>query len=308
MALALDEERGLVYSGDTDGKVLAWHLPTFLDATGRAPHPEPVFEHNEGAPVYSLVTARKGKQDLLITGGAFDHLSVYERATGQPRTRLPMGNVEGVTRDLQWVPHRGWIYAVTQAGVLVAFEMSSGKRLLAESTDLPGAYSVSARAEVPPNTAMVAVGGSEGTITIFQHGSTGLVRIRSHNLGEQIIYDTTFVESNEHVAPYLTPGIVLAGSDGNVYIQGELDPTPLQVGTDEGQSFALAVTPDGHYVLTGGEASYVSMRDLKTSRVVHRLTGFSAPVWKLAITANGRTGLVADAAGKVHIYDLHPGG
>ncbi|MGE3852002.1 MAG: WD40 repeat domain-containing protein [Planctomycetota bacterium] len=308
-ALAIDEERGIVISGDTSGHIVGWHLPRFAEATGRVPTPTPIYEIDEAGAVYALVAARKGKQDLLVAAGAFGRLSVYARETGQPRTHLPLANVPGPVRDLQWVPQRGWLYAVTQGATLVAFEIETGKRLLAESTDMPGAWSVSSRAEVPPNTAMVAVGGSDGTVRIFQHGPTGLIRVRSHNVGHQLIYDTNFVFSNEFVAPYLTPGIVLAGSDGEVWIQGELDPSPLKVGKDDGQVYALAVTPDGHWVLTGGEAPDVSMRDLKTSKVVHRLRGVAGggAVWSLAITSDGKIGLIGDASGQVHVFDLMPG-
>ena len=297
-------------SGDTTGRIVAWHLPRFADGTGRVPQPEPVYEIVETGAVYALISAKKGKQDLLIAAGAFGRLSVYARDTGQPRTHFPLANVEGPVRDLQWVPQRGWLYAVTQSAKLVAFELETGKRLLAESTDMPGSWSVSSRAEVPPNTAMVAVGGSDGTISIFQHGPTGLIRVRTHKLGNQLIYDTNFVHSNEYVAPYLTPGIVLAGSDGEIWIQGELDPSPLKVGQDKGQVYALAVTPDGHWVLTGGESPDVSMRDLKTSKIEHRLRGVAGggAVWSLAITADGKIGLVGDASGQVHVFDLKPGG
>lgn len=320
MAIAIDESTGIGLSADTAGRIVAWRLPTEMLSAPTSPQPsrppaipEPTvaFEITETGAVYTLGLADKGKQRLVIAGGAFARLSVYDRLTGHPRTHLPLTGPliasDGPTaiRDLAVVGNRGWVYAVTQKGQLIGFELDTGKRLVAEETGAAGAYSVAARAEAPPNTAVIAIGSADGSLTIFQHQQPGgLVRIRRHELGESIVYDASYVKlagESEFAASTLVAG----GSNGQIVKQSELDATPIALGTDPGQVFAIAVDGAGRRIITGGEASKLTVRDLATASIVAKIPGPGATVWSLALSHESRFIFAGDASGRITAWRLN---
>ena len=91
-----------------------------------------------------------------------------------------------------------------------------------------------------------------------------------------------------------------------------LSPSLMQVGkslafTLTGHSWAVnavAVTPDGRWVISGGGDKWIKIWDLQQGKELHTLKGHTGPVTSVAVTPDGRRLISASADRTLKVWDL----
>lgn len=76
---------------------------------------------------------------------------------------------------------------------------------------------------------------------------------------------------------------------------------------DNSEVYAVAVTPDGHRVISGSHYDTLKVWDLRTGREEHTLAGHTGEVCSVAVTPDGRRVISASRDGTLRIWDIETG-
>jgi len=66
----------------------------------------------------------------------------------------------------------------------------------------------------------------------------------------------------------------------------------------------FTLTPDGNYIVSGGEGGYLALYDAKTGRLVHNFVGHTNDVWAVAVSLNGRFVVSGSSDQTLKLWDL----
>ncbi len=297
LQLAFDPARQLLFSADAKGFVRASR--PVQSANGG----EVVWRAKEPAAVTALACATRGTTDVLMAAGAFDRLSMYARANGEERTHLVLaGDVPGRrVVDLAVAPSLGRAVAVTQQGVLIAYQLADGARLLAQPCGLDSAKSCAVRAEGEAGAALVAVGDSTGRVALLQYTAVGMTILSTQTLAaDTVVYGTTLLDATAATGPAL----LALTSDGTLHYQGASDDAPRPIAQTKQEHYALAVRADGRMALVGGEPKEIGVIRLPDGKRLATLATDGRPIWSLAVDAEGRYAAAGDSDGTIFLYHL----
>lgn len=138
--------------------------------------------------------------------------------------------------------------------------------------------------------------GYVGTLALSADGRRALA---AYEKGAVIVWDLrakAMVKALKDVQPYaadISPDgrqAVIGTYEGKLFVwEIDADAPPREIGTQPGGVFAIAVTPDGRYLIAGGGGDCVlRLRDIATGDEVRVLAGHQAPITRLAVSADGK--------------------
>jgi WD40 repeat protein/tRNA A-37 threonylcarbamoyl transferase component Bud32 len=218
--------------------------------------------------VLSLAFSPDGKR--LASGGPDQVVRVWDLATGQAERSLPAGD-KGV-KALDFSPDGRRLAAASYDAHLRFWDVASGKLSLDVNTHV-GLFSMAFSPEDPSGARRVAVGGTNGSVTVWDAVSGKLVRSFAGLVGH--VVGVAFSPDGKHVAAAAEGVRVWDVSTGQ-----ESLPVPGHAGAVK----TVAVSPDGRWVASGSIDSTVKLWDAvgRTERLTledpllkHRVT-FSA--------------------------------
>jgi WD40 repeat protein len=130
-----------------------------------------------------------------------------------------------------------------------------------------------------PDSKKVLSGGEDSTIQIWDVESGKLLRtLRGHRKGTTVATLVAFRGDRALSASWDRTVRQWDLSTGREMLRIDLKTVALRI----------CVTPDGKQALLGGLDGSVSVRDLKTGKETHRLTGHKNAVWAVSISPDGR--------------------
>lgn len=265
----------LLAAGDTQGRVRMWERAGKGQRTDRQDHDQPVL---------AIGFADKGR---AIVSVAADGKAIC-RKTNSDET---LSEARISTAPLTSVSVSG------DGGTLVAF----GKQLTVWNT-LP----LTRRNEIP------ILVNPRNTVTISPSGALVMV---SHPLGTSM-FD---VNQQGDVEPVRTTnsregGLFTLSSDNRVLLQATtggallawtaLPPQISPLGQIErvGNAVALATSPDGKWLVAGGDDSQATVWDLATGEIVESLPGNTGTMYAIRFSANGEFLATANLTGTVKVW------
>jgi WD40 repeat protein len=308
----------------TDGAVKVWdadtgkeRFPAVAAEPLRAPKPPPggtkpliTFELTPGARMHPVAFAPDSK--TLAVGSKDRTIVLYDVATGKARQVLE-GHA-GLLHALAFSPDGQTLAAVGEDKKLELWDVAGGK-LRATVEDVQ-ADTWGAPPRFAPDGKSLVIDGARQTVKVLDLSglAAGVIRERTHfdrsgDAGKAVVYSPDGKRAAIPVIvspPAADPGagILLQMNrheDGTV---GEPQRRPARVEVKlvelasgktldlRGHSqpvFALAFTPDGTTLATGGFDGLVKVWDVATGRERGRLLGHAVPVLSVAFSPDGQT-------------------
>lgn len=274
-SVALDTDAGRLAAGDVEGRVWLWGQQGRVQPDQRRDHDGPV-----------LATAFGDKGNVLVSIGV---------------------DGKGICRK-------------TSDGALLAEKRLSTVPLTSASISQDGSTAVVLGQQVTVWNAMTFMRRSEATIPVNPRNTVAISRdgalvVASHPLG------TSMFNSSEEgeVEPVRTTnsregGLLALSSDHRTLLQatsgGALlawharppQVSPLGQIARAGNAVALATSPDGKWLVSGGDDSQATVWDLATGEIVEALPGNFGTMYAIQFSANGELLATANMTGTVKVW------
>jgi WD40 repeat protein len=235
----------------------------------------------------SVAVSPDGK--LLAVGG-FARLQLFDLATGKllGDARDPVGH--GGTNSLAFSPDGKTLAVAGDFGRLALFDPVTAKERLA----LPPRKAIVNAVAWSPDGKTLASAGVDNVVTLWSPDGKPGLELRGHQTwiascifspdGKQIVS----VDQNAHV-------IVWARVSGN-----QLE----RMRGDNGYTYAIAASPDGKTLAWGAEAG-VQLWSVPEKKAITKLpTTAGAVITAIGYTPDGKSLIVGDYKGTVHVFDV----
>ncbi|HEY7281268.1 MAG TPA: PQQ-binding-like beta-propeller repeat protein [Actinomycetota bacterium] len=286
---------GTLVTSAQQGPTLLWNADTGA-VERRFPIGGPFAVSPDGR---TLAVAQNSPNPFDPTAG----LSLLDLATGK-------------SRPLDALPVKAWIIAAAFTpdgrnvvagsfdGALRVWDASSGT-IRETFTGQPSGVNVAA----VPDTGTVLSGSSTGSVAAWDVGGTGRLgatfRWRSSNAGCSVTPCFAVDPSGHLLAESLS-----RGRTGLLDLRSHHLVAMLPA-NDGAEADAIAFTPDGRTLITGGLDGTITMWDVAT-RTARRSTRLPGPVWWVAVSPDGRSLAVQwkaqdDSVSRVEVTDTRTG-
>lgn len=101
---------------------------------------------------------------------------------------------------------------------------------------------------------------------------------------------------------YQEPSIIQALQEYNPYQQFQC---LYRYSTGRSTTYAIAITPDGQIMLSGGNDRLITVRHLGTGKIIRTFTGHTNSIYTLALTLDGQTLVSGGRDATLHVWDLN---
>ncbi|HZU38081.1 MAG TPA: protein kinase, partial [Gemmataceae bacterium] len=286
-ALAFTTDGQTLAAGAADGSIRVWDVPTGKPVTTLTGH---------AAAVQALHFSAKG--DLLTSASSDRTVRIWDLATldsDQERSRFSMDLPATVTAlalsaDGKWLAAAG-----REPATLELFELHA--TALVHKHTLRGHVDRIRTIAFSEDGRLLATAGDDQTIRLWEV-ATGSLRdtLTGHRA---TIHSVAFAPDGRSVTS--------AGEGTDVHIWSL--PTRLPdlfrpAGKAPARIVALALSPSGKLLATGGYVDRVELRDAHTLKRLARLPGPGSTVWALAFASDNRMLAVAGEDGTVQLWDV----
>ena len=317
--LALAPDGKILASGDQDGGVRLWNLETGEQIAGP-------LSANAGT-VYDLAFSADGA--ALVWGGSNGTVVRWDvagqRLDGEPISvgaistlaispdgkLLALGDKQGTIRLWQ-MPERNALGTRLQTTAISGLAVSPDGDTVAVGGEHLALWSASGREQridLRDNGVLSVAFDGTGTL-LASSGKEGTVRLWDVATGEQLGSPIQARKETDYVwRVALTPdgATVAAVSDGSIGLWDVKTHELIgRLPTGEAKEvYAIALSPDGRTLATGGEDRLVRLWDLATRRAIGQpLDGHAAVVWSLAFSSDGKTLASGDDDGGLRLWDV----
>ena len=195
---------------------------------------------------------------MVATCGWDREVRLWDASTGKPIRRLP-GTIDRGTFGVAFSPDGTKLASVCEAGFVRLWDVATGNELWKQKQSTDRTHGVA----FFPNGKTFATAGDDGVVRVWDVDS-GAELFALENLGE--------VEpSDAHALAISADGSRLAhGSDKNITICNIAQGEPILLSAAHGGNiFAVAFTPDGKFLASGGQSKYEARTDEQGQRVAY---------------------------------------
>ncbi len=266
---------------------------------------DPLILTGHDGPVSSVAFAEDGS--MVVTAGSDGTARIWDAASGEEIARFEgPGIAEPFTPAVVRVAALALMSSdgarvLTAGGTPAIREVSSGRKVVVldpddDSTSYPSAA-------FSPDERLVAVGGSNGTATLFVAGAGTIVRTFEHSNEPDlnaIIFGVAFSPDGSLLAT--------ASGDGTAKVwsvdDGEL---LLTFDGHEAQVHSVAFAPDGRSILSSSQDGVAKIWHAETGRELTTLRGHAGVVWDAEFAPDGRRVATAGADNTVRVWDASTG-
>jgi WD40 repeat protein len=230
-----------------------------------------------------------------------NQVHLWDATTGQLVKRLLQLKVDRPLKCLAFHPQGTHLAVGGDDGVVRVLELSSGQEVFVT----PARTARIERVAWNNDGSMVALGDSNSQIGVYAWAN------------KQLLLGMTALEQGEVLALSCTPQdrLVLSGRPGRVHVlllpkpkSPDADKAGLRDGQDfqghEGAIYALAVSHDGQYLLTGGTDRSVRLWDFASRQQLRRWQGHTQIVTAVAISPDNRWAASASEDGTILLWSL----
>ena len=284
----------VLYTVAHDGTAIAWDVngdsgleQRFTFTHDRAPDPD--FEHHPGR------FSPDGR--VLALGLKQRGIALWDAATPRPAGRA-LRETGGEVKDIAFAPDGRTLAAVTVKGLATVWDVDRRSRLRGpfRVSQHYGRLGVSIS---PDGTLLATAGGSEGVLLWDIRTGAGIGRV-----GEALYAgDVAFSPDGSSLA-------LVRGIGGTVEIwelAGRSRTAMLQPPYSESGGYAVAFSPDGRTLASGGILTDVYLWDVRTRRLLRKLEQGSAGVLGLDFSPDGRLLAVAGQRPVASLWDVATG-
>lgn len=231
-----------------------------------------------------------------------NQVHLWDATTGQLVKVLLQSKTDRPLKCLAFHPRGTHLAVGGDDGILHVVEMSSGREVF---TAPPRTARIE-RVAWNSDGSWVALGDSNGQIGVYNWAN------------KQLVLGIDVSEQGEVLALACTPQyrLVVTGRSGRVQVlmlprpnSPDADKAGTRDGEDfqghEGAVYALAATPDGNYLVTGGTDRSVRLWDFASRRQLRLWHGHLRAVTAVAISPDGRLAASAGEDGTIRLWPLH---
>lgn len=270
--LAFSPDGKTLYSGSVDSTVRAWNL-----ASGASR----VLKGHEGI-IERIAASPTGR--FLATASPDQTIRVWDLALGE-------------SAELRG--HDDYVRAL-------AFSADERRLVTADASNQVRSW------ELPPPPRLVPAGGPIDELASAPTGE--LLAVRRGEL-RLFSWETGALRSSRKIASVQAPLSVAergavhaaAGEDGDVLLWTDVASAPTILRGHHQQVRALALSPDGRWLASGGDDHVVRVWNVAQGRPARVLEGHRAVVWVLAFSPDGRSLASAGDDKEVRLWDLETG-
>jgi len=221
--------------------------------------------------VLSVAWSPDGK---YVASGAGDHLlRLWQADTGRP-VGEPFKGHTGAVRSIAWSPDGKHLVSGGGDGTVRVWDTWTHDEVACWNHDVKSVRTVA----WSPDGKRLVSGGDDGKIRIWSQTSPGPLAVQ--NSQYKIV---------RSVAWSTNGGLVSVGDDGAIHVW---DPDTLDERTPYHADHihklrSVAWSPDGKYLVFGGNDRKVSVLDVRRGKIIAAMQGHSDSVWSVAWTSDG---------------------
>lgn len=281
----------------------------------------------------TVVDARFNKDGTRVATLSMDgHVRLFSAGNAQ---LISSRKHAGEATCIQFSQNGRWLYSGDKTGELLIFDLENDKKLPAVMAHKGAIQAMDIHPRLPQfitsssdysihsyledGSLMYSIAGKTEPISDFVFSPNGkwmaaiyqdsIVRVIAVESG---IEHNRFIPGGTlHSLSFDPASHLLATAGGNAVLQVfELDRNlnTLQLKLGHGQAIRhVQWTSDGKQLLTAGEASYTSLIDYQSGKVLRELGGHNGPIIALARSEKGSYALSTGADSTVRVYDLTTG-
>ena len=164
---------------------------------------------------------------------------------------------------------------------------------------LGGLAGVKRRLEIHPNSPYLIEQRLNALKEALNYGKTGLsLVIEALNDKSWRIQRTAYSLLQNNQEPIVIKGL----QEYNPY---QFFQYLYKYSTGKSTTYAIAFTPDNQIMVTGGNDRIITLRNLKTGKIIRTLTGHSGSIYSLCLSSDGQTIISGSRDATIKIWHIH---
>ena len=293
-------------SASRDGTVKIWDLGNGRELASYRGHIDQPDDPTKNATnVLGVTDVAFHPKENVVASSSGNQVHLWNPETGKPiKTILNLGKSDKPLKTLAYSPDGKFLAVGGDDGILRVIESDTGK---AKYTS-PSRNARLEQLAYSPNGKMIAVGDSNAQVAVYAPDQPNqlAMAVQGVDLGE--VMGVAFSADNG--------AVFTCGRDGKARLTAGPKPDGTNAGNtatklhdyvtpNGGAVTCLAVTPDGNYLVTGGEDKAVRVWEVSSTKQLRAFQGHMKRVTAVTTRADGKQIASASDDGAIRMWDLN---